>query len=76
MVMSKRVTNARSATHYKRTGPLKQKETYSFWDDAMSKMSTHPLLFAFIAIIMIFSGIASFLMHDRHSRSMFGGGDE
>ncbi|WPT11605.1 hypothetical protein PSENEW3n2_00005111 [Picochlorum sp. SENEW3] len=34
MVMSKRVTNARSATHYKRTGPLKQKETYSFWDDA------------------------------------------
>lgn len=70
--MSKRVTNARSAAHYKRTGPLRQKEEISFWEEVQYKMSTHPLLLGFIAVIMIFSGIATFWMNDRHSRAMFG----
>lgn len=69
--MSKRVTNARSAAHYKRTGPLRQKEELGFWADVRQKMSAHPLLLGFIAVIMIFSGIATFWMNDRHSRAMF-----
>lgn len=37
-----------------------------------NQISTHPLLIAFIFVIMIMSGIASFFMHDRTTRSMFG----
>jgi hypothetical protein len=64
--------NARSAAHYKRNGPLKRKEEEDVWGSFKSKISMHPLVFAFVAFMMIFSGIATFWMNDRHSRAMFG----
>jgi hypothetical protein len=70
--MSKRVSNARSELHYRRTGPMKKKKEESVWQSMRNQISTHPLLIAFIFVIMIMSGIASFFMHDRTTRSMFG----
>ena len=72
--VSKRVINARSAAHYKRNGPVKRRteDETSFWSTLSGNISTHPLLFAFVAFMMLFSGIATFWMNDRHSRAMFG----
>ena len=112
--VSKRVTNARSAAHYKRNGPTSKRKTAQeddFWSsfrakvgaelrppigasarspsqrpDSLThsrfscfalvrsfvKISTHPLVFALVAFMMLFSGIATFWMNDRHNRSMFG----
>ena len=72
--VSKRVLNARSAAHYKRNGPVKRRfdDEESFWSTLSSNISTHPLVFAFVAFMMLFSGIATFWMNDRHSRAMFG----
>jgi hypothetical protein len=71
--VSKRVINARSAAHYKRNGPVKRRtdDQESFWRGLRSKVSTHPVVFALVAFMMLFSGIATFWMNDRHSRSMF-----
>ena len=73
--VSKRVINARSAAHYKKNGPTKRRtvEKEDFWSQFKSKVSTHPLVFALLAFMMLFSGIATFWMNDRHvSRAMFG----
>ena len=72
--MSKRVLNARSAAHYKRNGPAKRRideQQDSIWSGLRAKLSTHPVVFALVAFMMLFSGIATFWMNDRHNRSMF-----
>ncbi len=40
----------------------------SFWGGLKGKISTHPLVFALVAFMMLFSGIATFWMNDRHNR--------
>ncbi|KDD73359.1 hypothetical protein H632_c2258p1 [Helicosporidium sp. ATCC 50920] len=61
MVVSKRVTNAKSQEFY-RTSLAGGKKPLSFWQNVRKQMRAHPLILAFIFFIMVFSGVFSFFM--------------
>ncbi|KAK2079906.1 hypothetical protein QBZ16_002301 [Prototheca wickerhamii] len=62
MVVSKRVTNAKSQA-FVRTSLYGGKKAPGFWQNVRKQMRAHPLVIGFIFFIMIFSGVFSFFMN-------------
>lgn len=77
MVVSKRVTNAKSESHYRQTGPLSKKREQTFWEALKKQVSTHPLLVLFFLVMTVTSGIVGFFMHEKPTRGgMFATGSD
>ncbi|KAH7619944.1 hypothetical protein Ndes2526B_g05189 [Nannochloris sp. 'desiccata'] len=77
MVVSKRVSNAKSERHYRNTGPLAKKKEVSFFESMRKRLSANYGLVLFFLFMTVFSGIVTFFMNEKPTRGgMFATSDD